>query len=288
VTAKELKGYDLASEQADYPEWTVPEPKVSLLICTHMRCGSTLLGEFLYWSKNVGCALEYFHAGFRPSFERRWSPRDLQHYREILLRKRTDPSGVFACKLFWRDLLELHNELCATSFVPVDTQLQPPAVLQQLSSLCLKLFPNPTFVRLSRLDQIRQAISLSVARQTKTFRVLDETSRPDLSQVEYRFEEILRFLAECKATQDNWLAFFDLLGLTPLRVDYESLLAQPSVHVNQIRQLLHRPSVELQAPRLQRQSTQLSEEFYLRFLKDARKRTHEVRAAMLEDASQIV
>ncbi len=274
------RGYDLACERGDYPDWILPEPKVSLVICTHMRCGSTLLGEYLYWSKDMGCALEYFHAGFRPSFERRWKPRDLQQYREMLVRKRTDPSGVFACKLFWRDLLELNNEQAESSLapkIPLDTRVQPPAVLEKLSTLCHEIFPNPKFVTLSRQDQVRQAISLSIAKQTKTFRVLDESFHPDLSQVEYHFEEILTFLAECKTTQDNWLAFFEHLGVVPLRVDYESLLANPSLQVNSIRHLLQRPAVELGEPRLHRQSTLLSQQFYLRFLKDARKRTQELR-----------
>ena len=282
------KMYDLASEQGDYPDWNVPQPKISLVVCTHMRCGSTLLGEYLYWSKDMGCALEYFHAGFRPSFERRWKPSNLQHYREMLVRKRTDPSGVFACKLFWRDLLELNNEQSTSSLVPkiaLDTRLQPPSVLEKLSTLCLEIFPNPKFVTLSRQDQVRQAISLSIAKQTKTFRVLDESSHPDLSQVEYRFHEILTFLAECKTTQDNWLSFFDHLGIKPLRADYESLLANPSLQVNGIRQLLRRPPVELGEPRLRRQSTPLSQQFYLRFLKDAGRRTQEFRAALSQGSA---
>src|ERR1700761_3371165 len=102
--------YDLATAEHDYPARD-GAPLRTILICTHPRSGSTLLGEALYFAGGLGCPLEYFHAGFRPALARRWKPRSLSDYIAAAHRWRTDPGGTFAVKLFWRDVRELAAEL---------------------------------------------------------------------------------------------------------------------------------------------------------------------------------
>ena len=91
--------YDLCTDVADYPVRTAP-PRRSILVCTSMRSGSTLLGEAMYFAGGLGCPLEYYHAGFRPSFEERWDVHEIGAYTAALHRWRTDESGTFAIKLF--------------------------------------------------------------------------------------------------------------------------------------------------------------------------------------------
>ena len=52
--------YDLAGPEGDYPEWDGP-PRRSIVLCTHPRSGSSLLGEALTFAGGFGCPLEYFH-----------------------------------------------------------------------------------------------------------------------------------------------------------------------------------------------------------------------------------
>ena len=59
----------------------------------------------LTFAGGLGCPLEYFHPGFRPALQARWQANYLASYVGQLHRFRTDPSGVFSLKLFWRGLM---------------------------------------------------------------------------------------------------------------------------------------------------------------------------------------
>ena len=52
--------YDLTLAGADCPRWDGP-PRRSILICSHPRSGSTLLGEAIRFAGGLGCPLEYLH-----------------------------------------------------------------------------------------------------------------------------------------------------------------------------------------------------------------------------------
>src|ERR1700761_3198901 len=92
--------YDLAMAAHDYPAWH-GEPRRSILICSHPRSGSTLLGEALYFAQGLGCPLEYFHPGFRPPMAERWHAPEIRRYAQSVKAHRTDPGGTLAVKLFW-------------------------------------------------------------------------------------------------------------------------------------------------------------------------------------------
>jgi LPS sulfotransferase NodH len=76
------------------------------LICTHPRSGSTLLGEALYFAGDLGCPLEYFHAGFRPTLAARWGCAGLEDYGRAVHRWRTDPSGTLSVNLNCHDVAD--------------------------------------------------------------------------------------------------------------------------------------------------------------------------------------
>jgi hypothetical protein len=115
-TAKSAeKTYDLATARYDYPIRTGP-PRRTVLVCSHPRSGSTLLGEGLYFAGGLGCPLEYFHAGFRPGIASRWECSTLPEYARAVYQRRTDPTGTLSVKLFWRDMAELAIELAPDRF----------------------------------------------------------------------------------------------------------------------------------------------------------------------------
>jgi hypothetical protein len=107
--AEEERVYDLSTAKADYPDWA-GTPNRSVIVCAHQRSGSTLLGEALYAAGGFGCPLEYFHAGFRPGFAKRWKTDDFRSYLRELYKHRTDATGVISVKMFWRDLAHLIHE----------------------------------------------------------------------------------------------------------------------------------------------------------------------------------
>lgn len=246
------KAYDLASAQADYPVRNGP-PERSVVICSHPRSGSTLLGEAVYAAGGLGCPLEYLHRGFRPTFAERWEAPDLASYVRALQRHRTDPSGVISIKLFWRDVEDVVAE-------GGDLFDGPRPIL-----------PSPTFVFLTRRDRVRQAVSAFIASQTACFRALPGPASPGPA-AEYDYEGILRQLAAADYSNARWLEFFASRGVNPYRVEYERLASEYDRTAAAVLAHLGRV-VTPPTPRLQRQATAQSEEFVRRFLVDLTRAT---------------
>lgn len=241
------KVYDLASAQADYPVWDGP-PERSVVICSHPRSGSTLLGEAVYAAGGLGCPLEYLHRGFRPTFAERWEAPDLAAYVRAMHRHRTDPSGVFSIKLFWRDVEDVVAEG------------------GELFEGECPILPNPTFVLLTRRDRVRQAVSAFIAGQTACFRELPGPASPG-PVAEYNYEGILRQLAAADYSNARWRDLFLSTGIEPCCVEYERLASEYDRTTATVFAHLGRV-VAPPAPRLRRQATALSEEFVRRFLVD--------------------
>src|SRR5712672_1332096 len=99
--------YDLAKRESDYPDWKPEKPLRTYLLCSHTRCGSTLLGEAMYYAEGMGCPIEYFHVGFQPTLLKLWDTPDQDSYLKAVYRHRTDPSGSLGVKLFWMDVISL-------------------------------------------------------------------------------------------------------------------------------------------------------------------------------------
>jgi LPS sulfotransferase NodH len=162
--------YDLATEVADYPV-RQGKPDRTLLLCSHPRSGSTLLGESLYASGVFGCPIEYFHRGFRPAFVKRWQATDALSLRNAAHRYRTDSSGLFSTKLFWQDIEDIATEL-EPSLAGKLRGSVPANVYHHVFNLLEEWFPNPTFIYLTRKDICRQAISEVIANQTQQWRLI--------------------------------------------------------------------------------------------------------------------
>jgi len=259
--------YDLSLAWADYPRRDAP-PDRTILICSHPRSGSTLIGETVYAAGGLGCPLEYLHCGFRPHLAARWQAPDLTSHVEAMHRFRTDTSGVLSIKLFWRDLEETlveagmfdESELGQAAGAP------EPARLHRVFDFVRTILPHPTFVYLTRRDRARQAVSAHIAKQTSVFRALLPADR-DLRPVTYDYDGILRQLAVIDYSNARWGAFFAACGIEPYRVAYEDLVSDYETTAGALLAHLGNP-VRPGPPRLQRQASAQSETFLLRFLRD--------------------
>ena len=263
--AREL--YDLASERVDYPARDGP-PDRTLVICSHPRSGSTLLGEAIYTANGLGCPLEYLHCGFRPQFARRWEAHDLDTYVRALHRLRTDSTGVLSIKLFWRDVEDVVRETAGGDGPIVHREVMPDAgLLRAVFDRLRSILPNPTFVYLTRRDRVRQAVSAWVAAETAVFRLFPRGDPRASRPVRYDYDGILRQLAAADYANSRWRAFFSAVGAEPYRIDYEALASNYELTLASL--LAHlghagRPA----APRLRRQAAAQSEGLMLRFLRD--------------------
>jgi LPS sulfotransferase NodH len=267
--------YDLTLASGDFARWEGP-PQRSILICSHPRSGSTLLGEAIRFAGGLGCPLEYLHRGFRPTLAERWSAPDLDTYLAAMFQHRTEPNGVFSIKLFWQDLEEVAHERAPDRFPPPAAR-QPEAMREpdyrDLGALLGGILPNPEFIHLERRDRVRQAVSAVVAAQTGLWRSIPGVGRQTAVGVpEYDYDRILGMIAFADYGHAHWRAFFAANGIEPYRVTYEELVGEFERVVSGMFAALGSASA---APpsRMRRQSDRATEEIVLRFLRDHAART---------------
>lgn len=262
--------YDLVTARADYPPWS-GKPRRTLLLCSHPRSGSTLLGETLHGIGGFGCPLEYLHVGFRPKFMARWQAPTLSALLEATYRHRTDVGGVLSAKLFWLDIEDLLAELAPPlwqRFKGRGAETVPAAAYRELHGLLRDCFPEPTFVYLSRRDRVRQAISAWVAIQNRQWRSIPDLPAPTATgSVEYDYERIHGLIALADHCNGHWRNFFAANAIQPLALAYEDLVAPDSPALRGLLAALGYTG-PLPAPRMRRQANADSERLMARFLRD--------------------
>jgi len=274
-TNDKQRRYDLSLPSADYPAWH-GQPRRTIAICTQQRCGSTLLGEAIYFAGGLGCPLEYCHGLFKTDFQARWNSPDFPTYVAALHRHRTDTTGVFSIKLFWRDWAEIggnatSNELeCLSGTTAART---PPEIYRRLFAHLSPLLPNFTPVLLTRRDTIRQAVSLLIAsRSGKWRRFSDRSIGAGAREVIYSFDEVFRYVVRMRENNVHWLNFFFANGLSCHQIFYEDLAQDYDITVRDLFNKLGRPDAPIAPPRLRKQSDARSEEFVQCFLADFHQR----------------
>lgn len=271
--------YDLSTADHDYPAWDGP-PVRTILICTHPRSGSTLVGEALYFAGGMGCPLEYFHAGFRPALAARWAAPEIHEYLGAVSRHRTDPGGVLAVKLFWRDVEELALELDPERFAALTgagPAVTPPAVYRDLAALLTALFRAPALVHLRRHDRLRQAISAMVASETGQWREIPGMTAPAADiRPAFDSERLERLMGYSDHCHGHWRNLFVAMNVAPHELSYEALVAD---YRQTISTLFDRLGSAADPPpvRMRRQADGHSEALAVRYLRE--------RAARLSEAA---
>jgi len=270
ATPAPRKQYDLATAEYDYADWQ-GSPRRTILICTHQRSGSTLLGEALHFAGGLGCPLEYFHIGFRPALAERWQTPDLASYAAAVTRHRTDPSGTLSVKLFWRDVVELATEIDPARFGSLaESQSEETGAdcYRALAALMAPLFPAPCFVHLSRRDRLRQAISAVAANDTGLWRSIPNVGEQDpRADPDFDFERIERLIGYSDYCHGHWNNFFAAMDVTPHRVTYEELAADYRGSVTGVLRFLD--SAATPPPvRMRKQADGRSEATVVRYLRE--------------------
>lgn len=270
------KSYDLATEAHDYPARD-GAPLRTIVICTHPRSGSTLLGEALYFAGGLGCPLEYFHAGFRPAIAARWRCTDLSEYGEAVHRWRTDTSGTLSVKLFWRDVAELAGELRPGRFDDLHErppEAMSPGAYREIAALLAPLFPAAHYIHLVRRDRVRQAVSAVAAVQTGIWRQIPQMGEhADSIAPSFDFAAIERLIGYADFCHRHWRGFFAAIGAVPYDVAYEELTRDHDATVKAVLAQLG-SGAAVPPVRMKRQSDARSEAMVLRFLRE-----HAARAA---------
>ncbi len=224
-------------------------PELSYVVCATPRSGSTLLCELLKSTGVAGRPEEYFEArpqtglpphpgdyleglprtgaGIRddetpPSAPEYSSLVGLSSYREHLQRTfalGTTDNGVFATKLMWRNLADVH---VLASPLPEYRGLS-------IERLLDRLLDHPHYVWMTRRDKARQAVSLWRALQTRSWRREhpDQAQAPD--SLRYSFEGIDHLVQSLQAEDERWRMFFATNRLAALEVLYEDGLERDRI-----------------------------------------------------------
>jgi len=266
-------------------------PKISYLICTTPRSGSTLLCELLADTGIAGRPDEYFQQlrstglpmrprdyldGVAPEIvpaeahdgeleqHNLYDPYrffDFHEYVDWVKARATTSNGVFGAKVMWPYMAGLVDGL---STIPRERERLTPYELLE------ETFPSLRYVWLRRMDKVRQAVSLWRAVQTWHWRA-DHTHQAPCVPLVYSFEAIDHLRRRLIASDRAWETYFEGTGATPLTLTYEDFVKEKHETVTGLLRhvgVAYPPHAYYDAPRTARQADEISEQWVAGFRAD--------------------
>ena len=233
-------GYE---DKFDFPHRSAPPERVYTL-ATIPRTGSTYVSHVLWQSGCLGAPLEYlnFLAGSPFGFANGQFEKQTALWRSVLHR-RTSPNGVFGVKCFSTQLRELQ-------------QAHPQLLLEVFATLFAK-GRGAHVVRLKRRDGVAHAISYARAALSGVWR--KEQEAPDGTAAEYSAAAVDHARTLIDREEADWDLLFKDVGVEPLTLWYEDVLADPKAAVRAVAALLEvelDPAAVIAVPPIEKQSEQ--------------------------------
>lgn len=242
----------------------------SLLLCSSPRSGSTLLADALHRSRRLGCPTEYFDqtAAFAECSSR-WGTTSMESYVAALHRFRVTDDGLLSAKIHWFQLQWLCRQLAPSLVVGEGAYATERAVLEVA-------FPGCRYVRVTRRDRDRQAVSWAIADQLNRWVQDDPRSTKTSADFVYDFAAIDRLRHRLDEHEARWDALLATLGVDVVSVVYEELLRS---YPETVAAVAAHADVDLAPddvppPRLERQSDERSEQVLALYRRDRRDRRH--------------
>lgn len=219
------------------------QPATAYMLATVPRTGSTFVSHLLWRTGCLGAPLEYLNFDPNgPYYFASKSPSNQQRLWRSVLRRRTSPNGVFGVKCFPGQLQLLQ-------------EMNPP-LLHELLSLVLGGSRPPRVVHLSRRDRVAHAISYARATLSGVWRAEQEKDGgPD---IEYSRNAVEKMQASIDAQYAAWEQMFGDLGIEPLRLWYEDVLAKPGDAVARVAGYLGveiDPAAQVSVPDIRKQTS---------------------------------
>lgn len=185
----------------------------SYLILSTPRSGSNLLCRGLESTNLAGKPREYFNPSSK-FWTQHGEGADPAAYVDRLLAERATPNGVFGAKVSWRHMRHFER-VC---------RVLPRYARTALPDILAALFPNPRYLRITRHDKLRQAISFWKAYQTGVWGIGAAKDREPTGPPEFDYDgitKILNMLVNHEAGIDEFFAGGEV---APLTVVYEALV----------------------------------------------------------------
>jgi trehalose 2-sulfotransferase len=191
----------------------VGTPSVSYLVCATPRSGSSLLCQRLSSTALAGTPIEFFHHERMEAFGERWGAASLGDYLDLLAERYTGPGGVLGMKVHWGQYDRAIRDRDPRG-----------------------LAPNMRFVRISREDRLRQAISWVRALQTLRWSSQSKHVR-EVPEV-FDADAIEQKLTRVEREEASWDALFERYAIAPHALTYERLVEAPELVVRQVLEFL--------------------------------------------------
>jgi len=249
----------------------MPEITTTYLVLATPRSGSTLLGQALNATDLAGDPREHFGHKMR-FWANKWGAATITEFVDRLMQERATDNGVFGAKLLYPHLRHLER---TARTEPAFADLPLPAILD-------RLFPNLHYIRITRRDKIRQAISYWKAKETGIWgkeqaragrtgqgrRAIVKGSRRTGKQPTFDaagIDALLRSILEEEAGIER---FFADAGTAPMHVVYEELVDRYAETTREVLDFLGiavPPDLDLGQPRTLKLADAETEEWVVRF-----------------------
>jgi LPS sulfotransferase NodH len=236
-----LHGIDTGYEgKFDFPQRSEP-PAKPYLLASVPRTGSTLLSHLLWRTGCLGAPLEYLN--FVPEGPYGFvskSPEAQQRLWDSVLRRRTSPNGVFGAKVFPQQFEELHAG---------NSELLDRAIRTLLPG-----GGRNRVIELRRRDRTAHAISYARATLSGVWRKEQEAA--GRGEPDYSAQAIANAEQAIAQQEERWQAMYRDLGVEPLVVWYEDVVADPDGVVATVAEYLVvelDPAATVDVPQIERQ-----------------------------------
>ncbi|MCR2834402.1 Stf0 family sulfotransferase [Parerythrobacter lacustris] len=216
----------------------------AVIIASTQRSGSSLLGHYLEKTGAFGVPLEYFNQSNLAHWRKRFDFADVEQFLDLVEPLRTSAGGVFSIKAHYFQLREVGS----------------------IDSLFAR-YGDCRFVRITRRNLLRQAISRTVAQQTGVW----ISGQPETGQPHYDAGLIAANLRALSRQHEQWSLGFATTGTDYMLVEYEDLVADPAETIRRIASYCEVPMTDMampDAPPIKPQTRSLSSEWEDRFLQE--------------------
>ena len=198
-------------------------PRLSYIIASSRRTGSTMLCNLLRKTGLAGYPSEYIQQRFNMAAEQ-------QHIEasEVLgdaLAINQTENQVFGIKVHWSALDDFRTNVL-------------PAFNESARRQFNNLLTGSKYIHLTRANKIRQAISDWRARHSGVFHISlhakERARQAHRREIPYDYQQLVEHLKGAVEDDRSWEMFFEERGISPLRLVYEEMVASPAAAVRDV------------------------------------------------------
>ncbi len=231
---------------------------IAYLICTTERTGSYVLCDALASTGLAGRPQEALHPASLKRLAGQADKIDYPLAFERIIEEGATPNGVFGAKIQWWQLLQLIQRLRE---LPEFRGVGAAELLQHW-------LPGARYIRLTRRDKVRQAVSCLKALQTDIWWETDTWVRAGraapAAQPTFDLDAIDRLIQQIGQHEAAWQLLFETCGVQPLELAYEDLAHDHAAVARQVLDFLPLAvpgDLVIGQPRYKKQADELSEQW---------------------------